>query len=344
MWLEKQATTTMSRRLATMSLQHRTDAALARRVARAPRRSSSPTGAGARPPARLLGEAVQVGRPPVERRLVDLEVARVQDRAERRVDRDRHPVGDRVRHAQEPHRERPDGGRPLARRDRRASSHEVGHLVLLELALQQRQRERGPVDRDRRSSSRSRYGSAPMWSSCPWVSTTASISIGPLADVVEVRQDEVDAGHVRRRERQADVDDEDAVVQLEAGHVPADLADASEEDDADVGSEETGVLQRLADPRRAPPRSRGRAGAEARRAGRPSISRAAFTGIGLDVMNSALNSGDRSSWILRAAGTSPVSISSIICRIWGPTRWLATLTTPDRAQADVAERRPVVAE
>ena len=71
------------------------------------------------------------------------------------------------------------------------------------------------------------------------------------------------------------------------------------------GSEETGVLQRLADPRRAPPPWRGRAAAAARRPAGPSISRAAFNGIGLLVTNSALNSGDRSSWIFRAAGHVP---------------------------------------
>ena len=51
-------------------------------------------------------------------------------------------------------------------------------------------------------------------------------SVGVLANVVEVRQHQVDARHVGRRERQPDVDHEQPAVQLEAGHVPADLTDA----------------------------------------------------------------------------------------------------------------------
>ena len=98
-------------------------------------------------PARLLGQAVEVGRPAVERRLVDLEVAGVQDPAERGVDHDGHAVRDRVRDAQEPHRERPHGRRPLPRRDH-VELAPIGNTVLFQLALEQRQRERGPVDGD----------------------------------------------------------------------------------------------------------------------------------------------------------------------------------------------------
>ena len=50
----------------------------------------------------------------VERRLVDLEIARVQHDAARRLDRHRHAVGHAVRHADELERERPDRD-PLAR-------------------------------------------------------------------------------------------------------------------------------------------------------------------------------------------------------------------------------------
>ena len=92
-------------------------------------------------------------------------------------------------------------------------------------------------------------------------------------------------------------------------------------------SEETGILQRLADPARSSAVA-GTSGSRGTPAGRPIISSAAFNGMGLLVMNKALKSGERSSWILRAAGTSPVSISSIIWRICGPTRWLATETSP----------------
>ena len=75
--------------------------------------------------------------------------------------------------------------------------------------------------------------------------------------------------------------------------------------------EETGVLQCCADPR-LPSLVAGTSGSRGTPAGRPSMFRAAFTGIGFDVMNSALNSGESCSWILRAAGTSPVPTSSSI--------------------------------
>ena len=53
-------------------------------------------------PARAqLGEAVQIEGLAVERRLVDLEVARVDDRAGRRVDGERHAVRHAVRDAEE---------------------------------------------------------------------------------------------------------------------------------------------------------------------------------------------------------------------------------------------------
>ena len=67
-------------------------------------------------------------------------------------------------------------------------------------------------------------------------------------------------------------------------------------------SEETGVLQCGADPLAAPRPWPARAAGGAPPRGGRACSRAAFTGIGFEVMNSALNSGESCSWILRAAG------------------------------------------
>ena len=55
--------------------------------------------------------------------------------------------------------------------------------------------------------------------------------VGVLAQVREVGEDEVDAGHVGVGEHDPAVDDEDAVVDLEAEAVPADLPEPAEEDD-----------------------------------------------------------------------------------------------------------------
>ena len=57
--------------------------------------------------------------------------------------------------------------------------------------------------------------------------------VGVLAQVGEVGQDEVDAGHVGVGEHDPAVDDEDAAVDLEAEAVAADLAEPAEEDDLD---------------------------------------------------------------------------------------------------------------
>src|SRR5204863_6443914 len=53
------------------------------------------------------------------------------------------------------------------------------------------------------------------------------------AQIREVREDEVDAGHVGVREHQPTVDDDDPPLDLEAEAVPTDLPDAAQEDDPD---------------------------------------------------------------------------------------------------------------
>ena len=79
-----------------------------------------------------LREAVQVEVLAVERRLIDLEVAGVDDDADRRVNRQRHAVGHAVRDADELDRERADGD-PIARSDRH-ERRRVLEAVLPQLA------------------------------------------------------------------------------------------------------------------------------------------------------------------------------------------------------------------
>ena len=67
----------------------------------AARRSSSRRGAAPRRASPTAAEAVQLGAPPVDRRVVDLDVAGVDDRALRRVQHDGDGVRDRVRDADE---------------------------------------------------------------------------------------------------------------------------------------------------------------------------------------------------------------------------------------------------
>ena len=206
---------------------------------------------------------------------------------------------------------------------------QVGHLVLLELALQQLQGERRPDHRHRAVQVAQEVRQRADVILVAVGEDHRLHVVGAVPDELHVGQDEIDARHVGRRERQPDVDDEEAAVDLEAGHVAADLADPAEED-------EPAARFRQGDRRPRGPRApatllpvlpRRAADASGRRRA-PIICNAAFTGIGFDVTNNALNNGARVSWIFRAAGMSPVWMRSSIWWICGPTRWLATLTTP----------------
>ena len=54
----------------------------------------------------------------------------------------------------------------------------------------------------------------------------------PVLDVREIRQDQVNAGLCFLREEDAAVDDQQLAVDFEHGHVPADLPQPAERDDA----------------------------------------------------------------------------------------------------------------
>ena len=99
--------------------------------------------------------------------------------------------------------------------------------VLLELRLDEREGQREPIS-GMSWRSLSRYGTAPMWSSWPCVSTTPRMSSRRSRIGREVGQDQVDARLVLLGEEHAAVDDEELAVELEDGHVAADLAETAE--------------------------------------------------------------------------------------------------------------------
>ena len=78
---------------------------------------------------------------------------------------------------------------------------------------------------------RSRNGTAPMWSSWPWVSTIASMSSRRSSMARKSGRIRSTPGRVLGGEQHPAVDDEQPAVVLEDGHVAADLADAAERDD-----------------------------------------------------------------------------------------------------------------
>ena len=76
--------------------------------------------------------------------------------------------------------------------------------------------------------SRSRYGIAPMWSSCPWVRTTAAMSSSRCSMTPKSGRIRSTPGLLGLGEQHAAVDDQQPAVELEDGHVAADLAQPAE--------------------------------------------------------------------------------------------------------------------
>ena len=74
-----------------------------------------------------------------------------------------------------------------------------------------------------------------MWSSCPWVSITAPEPVAMLVEIGEVGDDVVHPGHLVVGEEQPAVDGHDVLARLDQHHVEADLAEATERDEAHRG-------------------------------------------------------------------------------------------------------------
>ena len=173
------------------------------------------------------GEGPQVGDPAVERELVHLEVAGVQHGAGAGADRDREGVGDGVVDGDELELERPER-QPVTLLD-----DVVDRLlepVLAELGVEQREGQLGADERDVPALAQEvRRGADVVLVTVGQHETLDGVE--PVPDGVEVREDQVDPGVVVLREQDATVDDEQAVVVLEDGHVAADLAEAAQGDD-----------------------------------------------------------------------------------------------------------------
>ena len=178
------------------------------------------------------GEPAEVGQPVVQRQLVHLEVAGVQDDPGRRLDRDRERVRDRVVDREELQLPRTEG---LLSPPASTSTSTGRDPVLGELGADQRQRQPRPDQRD--------VGPLPQQ-----VRNAADVVlvrmrqhqrvdlVQPALERGEVRQDQVDAGLVVLGEQDAAVDDEQPAGVLEDRHVAADLAEAAERDQAQAVS------------------------------------------------------------------------------------------------------------
>ena len=173
-------------------------------------------------------ERAQVGDAAVERQLVHLEVAGVQDGAGAGVrTATARASGIEWFTATNSHSNAPNcsrcPSRDLARRRLDA--------VLLELGLDERERELGADERDVAAQAQQVRHGADVVLVAVREDDRLDV-VEPVLDVLEVGQDQVDAGLVVLGEQDAAVDDEQAAGVLEDGHVAADLSEATQCDDA----------------------------------------------------------------------------------------------------------------
>ena len=173
-----------------------------------------------------LGELSHIGLEAVDRRVVELPVARVEDEPGGRRDRKADGVGNRVRHADEldPERAEVDGSCIRIGLAQLGSPQEP---VLVEFRLDEAERQPCRPDlRDTHLAQQIRQRA-----------DVVLVSVGEhdsanrsFAQVAEVRQDQVDPEVLVSRERHAGVDDDALVAELVDRHVLADLPEPAEGD------------------------------------------------------------------------------------------------------------------
>ena len=172
-----------------------------------------------------LGEPADVGLESVDRRVVELPVPRVHDASGRRLEDDGHAVGNGVRHPDEGDTERPDVSPRVVRMDllELRGAHQA---VLVQLRLDEPERQPGrPNLGDTHLTEQVRQRADVVLVA---VREDHGADVGrTLAEIREVREDEIDAEVLVAREREARVDDHDRAVALDRRHVLPDLAEAA---------------------------------------------------------------------------------------------------------------------
>ena len=175
------------------------------------------------------GQDREVGQLAVDRCVVELEVAGVDDRPDRGPQGDPHRVRDRVTDPERHDVERADVDLVAwLEGDQRV----VVELVLLDLVAEQAARQGRGVDRHARELGQHVRQRADVV--LVGVGDEERLDVGAaLLEVGDVGDDEVDAEHLLVGEHQAAVDDDDLVAVFEDVHVLADLAHPAERDDSE---------------------------------------------------------------------------------------------------------------
>ena len=171
----------------------------------------------------------KVGPPAIDRRVIELEVACRDDCPDRRVQRDPHGVWDRVADPKRLHAERPDL-EVVARIQ--GQEWIVVELVLLDLDAQQAARQSRGIH-GHAGEVRQHVRQAADVILVGVSDQEGSNLLTVLAQVGDVRDDQVDPEHFLIGEHESAVNDDDVVAVLEDVHVLADLPHASEGDDAE---------------------------------------------------------------------------------------------------------------
>ena len=177
-----------------------------------------------------LGQPSHVRAQPVDRRVVDLVVAGVQHAQVPRLEHDRDGVGNGVRHADELGAEPADLHRAVVRA-RLLELGRVQETVLVELGLEKAERQPRPPDLRNLDLAHQIRQRADVVLVRVREQNRPHL-VCSVAQIREVREDEVDAEMLVTRKGEARVDDDDLPVRLENGQVLADLAEPAERDDA----------------------------------------------------------------------------------------------------------------
>ena len=173
------------------------------------------------------GQDVEVRQAAVDRGVVELEVAGMDDGPDRGPQGDPHRIRDRVADPERDDRERPD--LDLVAR-LQGEQRVVVELVLLDLVAEQSPGQGRGVHRNARELGQDVRQAADMV--LVGVGDEERLDVlAALLEVGDVGDDEVDPEHLLVGEHQAAVDHDDVVAVLEHVHVLADLAHPAERDD-----------------------------------------------------------------------------------------------------------------
>jgi len=159
--------------------------------------------------------------------MVELKVAGVDDQARRRRDAEAHAIRDTVTHAKELHGERTQVQDVLRGYGTQVSPRNLG---LMQLDLDEPAREPRGIDRGPHSGKQ--VGQSAGVVLVAMGDDDAHNLVSPLDNVGQVRDDDIHTEHVVLGDHETRVDDQQSVVDLQDQHVPPDLAESAEGNDA----------------------------------------------------------------------------------------------------------------